>query len=83
MIATSLTVNSRFIKKTDNDVTGIADWKTLPEENKVLLPRLINEAFNGHNLWLLEEVLHPHFVNHQEVSALYQFKMVNSLSGGG
>ena len=40
------------------------------EKNKAVLRKLINEAFNGRNLHLLEELLHPEFVNHQEVFPL-------------
>lgn len=43
---------------------------TTIENNKQVLKRLIDEAFNNRNLDILEEVLHPDFVNHQEVFPL-------------
>ncbi len=44
--------------------------KNTVENNKQILKRLIDEAFNNRNLDILEEVLHPDFVNHQEVFPL-------------
>lgn len=44
--------------------------KSQAEKNKAVLKRLIDEAFNGRDLSVLEEVLHPDFVNHQEVFPL-------------
>ncbi|MBP2831019.1 ester cyclase [Aquimarina sp. U1-2] len=38
--------------------------------NKAILKKLIDEAFNSRNLDVLEEVLHPDFINHQEVFPL-------------
>ncbi len=43
---------------------------TLAEENKALLRRLIDGAFNNRELSILPDVLHPDFVNHQEVFPL-------------
>lgn len=40
------------------------------EDNKAILRRLIDDAFNGRDLDVLDEVLHPEFVNHQEVFPL-------------
>ncbi len=39
-------------------------------QSKEVLKRLIDEAFNNRNLDILGEVLHPDFVNHQEVFPL-------------
>ncbi len=44
--------------------------ETTVENNKEILKRLIDEAFNNRNLAILPEVLHPDFVNHQEVFPL-------------
>jgi len=44
--------------------------KNQVEKNKAVLKRLIDDAFNGRDLSILEEVLHPDFVNHQEVFPL-------------
>lgn len=44
--------------------------ETTVTKNKQVLMRLIDEAFNNRNLDILEEVLHPDFVNHQEVFPL-------------
>ncbi|MBW1296025.1 ester cyclase [Aquimarina litoralis] len=38
--------------------------------NKQILKKLIEEAFNNRNLDILEDVLHPDFINHQEVFPL-------------
>ncbi|WP_299532507.1 ester cyclase [Ulvibacterium sp.] len=43
---------------------------TAIKNNKEVLKRLIDEAFNNRNLDVLDEVLHPDFVNHQEVFPL-------------
>ena len=39
----------------------------MEEENKAIVKRLIEEAFNGRNLALLPELLHDDFVNHQDL----------------
>jgi len=44
--------------------------ETTVANNKKVLTRLIDEAFNNRNLDILPEVLHPDFVNHQEVFPL-------------
>ncbi|MBV6647863.1 MAG: hypothetical protein KI790_20555 [Cyclobacteriaceae bacterium] len=44
--------------------------KTIEQTNKVVLRRLIDDAFNGRDLSLLDELLHKDFVNHQEIFLL-------------
>ena len=44
--------------------------ETQVEKNKQILKRLIDEAFNSRKLDVLEEILHPDFVNHQEIFPL-------------
>ncbi|MEO1097922.1 MAG: ester cyclase [Bacteroidota bacterium] len=44
--------------------------KTKEQTNKEVLRRLIDDAFNGRDLSLLDELLHEDFVNHQEIFPL-------------
>lgn len=41
--------------------------KDMQQENKAIVKRLIEEAFNGRNLALLPDLMHPEFVNHQDL----------------
>ena len=43
---------------------------TTPDENKTVLRRLIDNAFNDRQLDILEDILHAEFVNHQEIFPL-------------
>jgi len=38
------------------------------EKNKAVVRRLIEDCFNGRDLSLLPELMHPEFVNHQDLA---------------
>lgn len=40
------------------------------DKNKAIVKRLIEDCFNGRDLSLLPELLHPDFVNHQDLVAV-------------